>query len=68
MYTLMNSIPLRRFVIEQSLALGISFLIAGLFYKFGNFALEAVAFLATWYVIDFAIQTVRQTIMMKFIR
>ena len=36
----------------------VSFAIASLFYKFGSFALECIAFLATWFVIDAAIQLI----------
>lgn len=37
-----------------------SFAIASIFFKFGSFALECVAFLATWYFIDLAIFKVRE--------
>tara|TARA_Y100001934_G_scaffold118177_1_gene144653 strand:- start:674 stop:898 length:225 start_codon:yes stop_codon:yes gene_type:complete len=32
--------------------LGVAFLIAELFYKWGSFALECLGFLATWFVLD----------------
>ena len=55
MYTLIRSIPLRQLLLEQVPALGLSFIIAELFYKFHSFTLECLAFLGTWYVIDVAI-------------
>lgn len=36
-----------------------SLLIAELFYKFGSFSLEAIAFLGTWFVLDLLYQTLR---------
>ncbi len=57
MYTLIQSISLRRLLLEQGVALGFSILIAELFYKFHSFTLECVAFLATWYLLDLGIQS-----------
>lgn len=59
MYTLIQSIPLRRLLLEQGPALIVVFLIAEIFYKFHSFSLECIAFLATWYVLDLVIQLVR---------
>ena len=58
MYTLLSSLTLRRLLLEQVPAVGLSFIIAELFYKFHSFTLETGAFLATWYVVDVAIQFV----------
>jgi hypothetical protein len=58
MYTLIRSIPVRQLLLEQVPALGLSFIIAELFYKFHSFTLECLAFLGTWYVIDVAITRV----------
>jgi hypothetical protein len=55
MYTLITSFPLRQLVVEQFPAFVISLFVAELFYKFHSFTLECLAFLATWYLIDFAI-------------
>ncbi|MGH8352633.1 MAG: hypothetical protein ACRERY_03790 [Pseudomonas sp.] len=52
MYTLMRAIPKRQLLLEHAPVLGASLVIAELFYKFGSFTLECVAFLATWFVID----------------
>jgi len=60
MYTLIQSIPLRRLILEQGVAFGFSLLIAELFYKFHSFTLECLAFLATWYVLDFVIQAIHK--------
>ena len=45
-------------------ALGLSLVIAELFYKFHSFTLEAMAFLGTWYAVDRAINLVRR--LLKF--
>ena len=41
-------------------SLAAAFLLAENFYKFHSFALECLAFLATWYLFDLAIDVVRQ--------
>lgn len=52
MYTLVHSNSIRSVVIgREAIALASALLIAELFYKFGSFTLEAVTFIATWYVI-----------------
>ena len=60
MYTLIKSIPLRRLLLEQGIALGASFIIAEIFYKFHSFALECAAFLVTWCFLDFLVQIIRR--------
>jgi hypothetical protein len=60
MYTLIQSISLRRFFLEQLPALAISFVIAEMFYKFHSFTLECIAFLLTWFVLDGVIQLMRR--------
>lgn len=40
---------------QRLLGFGAAFLVADVFYKFGSFSLECVAFLATWLVFDFII-------------
>lgn len=52
MYELTRSWGLRELALREILPLGASLLIAELFYKFHSFTLEAVAFLATWYVLS----------------
>ena len=58
MYTLMRSIPLRHLFLEQVPVLFASFVIAELFYKFHSFTLECIAFLATWYILDWLTQLI----------
>jgi hypothetical protein len=58
MYTLMRVVPLRELLLKQVPTLGISLVIAEVFYKFHSFTLECAAFLATWYAIDFLRQQV----------
>lgn len=58
MYSLFRALPLQRLLIEQGLGLAISLLIAELLYKFHSFTLECITFLATWYVVDWVIQSV----------
>lgn len=53
MYTLIKSISPKVLVLEQLPALLISIVIAETFYKFHSFTLECLAFLATWFLIDF---------------
>lgn len=58
MYQLLASISTQDLALRQAPAFAASFIIASLFYKFGSFALECVAFLATWFVIDAVIQLI----------
>ena len=58
MYTLIRSVTLRHLLVEQAPALFLSFIIAELFYKFHSFTLECMAFLATWYILDFLTQLI----------
>jgi hypothetical protein len=44
--------------LRQLPAFTLSFVLASLFYRFGSFALECVAFLATWFVVDAVAQLV----------
>lgn len=62
MYTLLQTISRRQLLVEQLPALVASFLIAELLYKFHSFTLEAMAFLATWFLLDAAITTIGNAI------
>ncbi len=62
MYTLLRLLPARQLLLEQLPAFAIAFAIAEVFYKFRSFALETVAFLATWFVVDLAIQLVARAL------
>ena len=52
MYTLTRLLPAKHLLTRQLPALAISLLTAEFLYRFGSFTLEAVAFLATWFVVD----------------
>lgn len=56
MYTLIKTLPMRRTLAEQVPAILFSLTVAELYYKFGSFLYEALAFLATWFVADMVIQ------------
>ena len=56
MYMLIRSLPSWKLLLEQALTLGTAITIAELFYKFHSFTLECIAFLATWYMLDAAVQ------------
>jgi hypothetical protein len=56
MYMLIRSLPFRQLLLEQVPTLGTALIIAELFYKFHSFTLECIAFLATWYMLDAAVQ------------
>lgn len=57
MYTLVRSLTSVRLAIEQVVALLAAWLIAELFYKFHSFTLELAAFLATWLLLDWVVQS-----------
>lgn len=52
MYSLVRALPAKQFLLAQLPVMLISLIIAELFYKFGSFTLEAITFLATWFVLD----------------
>lgn len=56
MFTLFRIQSLKQIGTEQLPTLLIAGVIAELFYKFGSFSLECIAFLATWFALDAAIQ------------
>jgi hypothetical protein len=51
-FQLVRALSTQDLVRRQLPAFSISFVIASLFYRFGSFALECAAFLATWAVLD----------------
>jgi hypothetical protein len=55
MFQLLSALSQRDLLLRQAPSLSVAFLIASLFYRFGSFALESAAFLATWYVLDAAL-------------
>ena len=56
MFTLIHSSPMRQVVARALPSFVISFFIAEFFYKFHSFALECLAFLGTWYVLESVFQ------------
>jgi hypothetical protein len=60
MFTLLTLLPFRRLFFEQLPALVCAWAIAENFYKFHSFTLECMAFLATWFVFDAAVQLIRR--------
>lgn len=52
MFELLRAISKQEVLKHQLPSLGASWLLAELFYKFGSFSLELLAFLATWFVLD----------------
>ncbi len=58
MFKLIHSLSISELIRQQFPVFAVSFLLAELFYKFGSFALECAAFLATWYVLDAVVQLV----------
>jgi hypothetical protein len=59
MYTLLRRTPVRSLAIVQAPAFLSSLLIAELFFKFGSFGLECIAFLATWFAVDLVLTKVQ---------
>lgn len=53
MYTLINRLQSRSYLLHEAPALLLSWILAELFYKFGSFTLEMGAFLCTWYALGF---------------
>ena len=62
MYQLYKSISNRELLTQQIPIMMLSFIVAELFYKFHSFTLESVAFLATWFVVDWVMSRVRRRI------
>lgn len=59
MFKLIHDHSTSELIRQQFPVFAVSFLIAEFFYKFGSFALECVAFLVTWYVLDAVMQWLR---------
>jgi hypothetical protein len=58
MFQLLVHVGKHDLAVRQLPAFIISFTLASLFYRFGSFALECLAFLATWFVVDATFQLV----------
>lgn len=62
MFTLIRRIAAYDLAVQQAPTIGASLVIAELFYKFHSFTLEALGFLATWFVLDAAASVLRGAI------
>ncbi len=56
MYQIIQALGVHQLLARQVPALVASLTIAELFYKFHSFTLECLAFLATWFVLDAAVE------------
>ncbi|HEY6133321.1 MAG TPA: hypothetical protein VIW70_05030 [Rubrivivax sp.] len=63
MFTLLRLLPWQRLMLEQLPAFATAWLIAEAFYKWKSFSLEMLGFLATWFVLDAAIQGLRRLLL-----
>jgi hypothetical protein len=52
MYTLLRQVRPRSWLLLEAPSLGISLILAEIFFKFHSFSLECIAFLATWCMIS----------------
>jgi hypothetical protein len=59
MYALARHLTASQLLLREAPLMMVSLVVAELFYKLGSFTLEALAFLATWAVLDVAAQFVR---------
>lgn len=53
MYSLVRLMGVPATARQELVPFAIAFVVAEIFYKFGSFSLELVAFLATWFAISF---------------
>ena len=58
MYTMIRTSPYQQLLRNHLPMVAASLVIAEVFYKFGSFTLETVAFLGTWFVLDAVVSTV----------
>jgi hypothetical protein len=54
MLELIRHLGWQKLAIEQLLPMGLALVIAELFFKFHSFTLECVAFIATWFALEYA--------------
>jgi hypothetical protein len=59
MLTSLKMLPMQRLLVERPPVLVSAWLIAELLYKWKRFSLETAGFLATWFVLDPAMQALR---------
>jgi hypothetical protein len=58
-YSLINSIGVRRGLIQEAPAFIVAMILAEVFYKFHSFTLECLAFLAIWLVVSYGAARMR---------
>ena len=56
MYSVIQYVPIREILKEYLPSLVMALIIAEVFYKFKSFSLESIAFLATWFALNYLIQ------------
>ena len=61
MFTLIKSVSIRDLLLRLTPSLVVSLVLAEVFFKFGSFSLECIAFLVTWGAIDAAIHFVSRS-------
>lgn len=52
MFTLIDTLGFKEMAKREAIPFAIAFVVAEFFYKFHSFALECLAFLATWYLLS----------------
>jgi len=60
MYTVAKTLGVQKFVKIETIPLAIALIVAEALYKFHSFTLEAIVFLATWYLVSWASAMLRQ--------
>lgn len=62
MLTFIRNLTVRSLLVAEAPSLGISLVVAEMFYRFHSFTLECVAFLATWAVAGWITSAVGRTV------
>jgi hypothetical protein len=62
MFQLVRAVGAMDLAVRQVPVFVVSFLLASFFYKFGSFALETGAFLATWFALDALVEGARRLV------
>jgi hypothetical protein len=60
MYQFVRSLSTQELFVRQLPVFSAAFLVASLLYRFGSFALECLAFLATWFAFDVVAEMTRR--------
>ena len=62
MYSLTKTNGLKTILEHELLAFIIALIIAQVYFKWGSFALELIGFIATWYLLGFAVDLILRSI------